>query len=486
MNPYPLLARRPWREIALLAQVSMVLAWVVPWFRSLTPGTYAAGIGRPLLLFALLIVSAHYLMRMMGWLRLRPDVQRNLLGGWMVIVSLPALHFLLYFGEPFAPGKTFLRPFQAFRNVFTVFPDEFFVLAAVVSCTLYGASLAGQHVGPRDFFARFRFGVFMLLLFALFNTVVTGESAEDTLLLFLGSALVGLISARLAVLERMRGGRRSPFDWRWGVAMLLALAGTLGAAFFLSQGADSRLVQLAVRLLAWLGALLVGVAFLLLMPVVIFVVTLLTRLFQALSFDDWFPQAWHNLGILLNALRALSDDAASWLARHLPDISSLKPFLLWGGLIFVAFIGIMWLGIRWFWPQRVDGAADIMKPWGRRAVWHYLKTRWQARVRHLLQQAAALSPRGRMRRRAVAHIREVYRLLLEACAEHDFSRQKAQTPLEFLAALETAFPQSATDFRLLTEVYLRVRYGEYPEILDEVHAVDQAWERVQKVLAGER
>jgi len=83
-------------------------------------------------------------------------------------------------------------------------------------------------------------------------------------------------------------------------------------------------------------------------------------------------------------------------------------------------------------------------------------------------------------------IREIYRRLLAACVGHDFSRHKAQTPLEFLAALETAFPQSAADFRLLTEVYLRVCYGEYPEILDEVHAVDQAWERVQQVLAGER
>ncbi len=58
----------------------------------------------------------------------------------MLIVSLPALHFSLYFDESFWAVKTFLRPFQAFRNVFTVFPDEFFVLATVISCTLYGAS----------------------------------------------------------------------------------------------------------------------------------------------------------------------------------------------------------------------------------------------------------------------------------------------------------------------------------------------------------
>ncbi len=140
MNPFPFLVRRPWREIALLAQVSMVLAWGVPWFRSLTPGTHLAGSGRTLLLFALLILSAHYLMRVLGWLHLRPDVQRNILGGWMLIVSLPALHFSLYFDESFWAVKTFLRPFQAFRNVFTVFPDEFFVLATVISCTLYGAS----------------------------------------------------------------------------------------------------------------------------------------------------------------------------------------------------------------------------------------------------------------------------------------------------------------------------------------------------------
>jgi len=36
VNPFPFLVRRPWREIALLAQVSMVLAWGVPWYNAIS------------------------------------------------------------------------------------------------------------------------------------------------------------------------------------------------------------------------------------------------------------------------------------------------------------------------------------------------------------------------------------------------------------------------------------------------------------------
>ena len=46
------------------------------------------------------------------------------------------------------------------------------------------------------------------------------------------------------------------------------------------------------------------------------------------------------------------------------------------------------------------------------------------------------------------------------------------------------FPQYATDLGVITEAYVRVRYGELPERLDEVSAVEAAWKRV--LMEGQR
>jgi hypothetical protein len=57
-------------------------------------------------------------------------------------------------------------------------------------------------------------------------------------------------------------------------------------------------------------------------------------------------------------------------------------------------------------------------------------------------------------------------------------RPDSQTPLEFLPSLESIFPGLKTDLGEITATYLRVRYGELSETLQEVETVEAAWKRV--------
>ena len=68
---------RPWREIAILMLMLMEISWVTPWFRSLTPATYAIP---PLLAFSVLLgfmICSHLVVRVMEGLRILDESSRD-------------------------------------------------------------------------------------------------------------------------------------------------------------------------------------------------------------------------------------------------------------------------------------------------------------------------------------------------------------------------------------------------------------------------
>jgi hypothetical protein len=79
---------------------------------------------------------------------------------------------------------------------------------------------------------------------------------------------------------------------------------------------------------------------------------------------------------------------------------------------------------------------------------------------------------------AAARIRRIYARLLNLSASLDHPRPAAFTPLEFLPGLEALFPGMQADLATITNAYLRVRYGELSETLQEVEAVESAWKRI--------
>jgi hypothetical protein len=91
--------------------------------------------------------------------------------------------------------------------------------------------------------------------------------------------------------------------------------------------------------------------------------------------------------------------------------------------------------------------------------------------------ANAVDFRRRQRARAAARIRQIYADLLDLGEELDCARPEAQTPLEFMPSLEVSIPTVEADLEMITSAYLKVRYGQLPENLQEVEEVEGAWER---------
>ena len=57
-------------------------------------------------------------------------------------------------------------------------------------------------------------------------------------------------------------------------------------------------------------------------------------------------------------------------------------------------------------------------------------------------------------------------------------RPESATPYEFLPALGELFTTQTEDLRVITEAYVRVRYGEFPESMAEIELVESAWQRL--------
>ncbi|RMF45618.1 MAG: DUF4129 domain-containing protein, partial [Anaerolineae bacterium] len=86
------------------------------------------------------------------------------------------------------------------------------------------------------------------------------------------------------------------------------------------------------------------------------------------------------------------------------------------------------------------------------------------------------------RRRAAERIRQVYAEFMDLCARHEVPRPPAVTPLEFIPLTETLLPTTQREVRLLTDAYLRVRYGQLPETQADVQAVEDAWSALKEAL----
>lgn len=89
--------------------------------------------------------------------------------------------------------------------------------------------------------------------------------------------------------------------------------------------------------------------------------------------------------------------------------------------------------------------------------------------------------------RAAATVRQLYRSMCLEAADQGHPRDPSQTPFEYLPGLFEVWPESVDDVRLITDAYVRVRYGEAPETAEELDAIRQAWQRlIKSVEAGER
>ncbi|GAB4499645.1 MAG: hypothetical protein OHK0052_15020 [Anaerolineales bacterium] len=452
---------RAWRELALLAQTSMEVCWIAPWVRALAPSFYATSPSRTFFTLLACMLSAQAFARALNFLNLRRRLRQTAAFICLGAVTLWGGQMLL--GTPTPP-----------------LIEIFLALLIALLVSLRGAGLASSRVGPQVMLSSFQVGITMLALFVFVNTLVTGETPGNLLYLFLFLGLVAVGAARFAVLGKLRGGRDHPLAGRWLASLLLSAGLVVLLAAVSVRAAQNQFLSGLTAFFEGIFIVLIALAFTVLLPLVLLLVLGLQNLLSALRVEDTLPLLVDTLQKLVNGLAGTAFEILQFLQAKLPWLSALKVGALWAILLGALLWGGVWLAARRFLPDAASDGESRDSLWQEADFWARVRQRASERIR---RGGAALwgarHPREQARNRAARQIRQMYRELLLLSAQLDVPRENWQTPWEFLPALQARLENVSTELRLMTQAYVRARYGELPETAAELAELQTAWLAVQ-------
>ncbi len=450
-------------EIGLLTPVVLViLGWARYWPAGLV-----------LLWLLLLMLLPLNLVRLMSLLHVGLRRQR-----WALMVALLLAVVLSWRQLLYAPSGPFdfswLRQFAA--NVADtgslVWARDLSLFVITVFVWWRGVRLAIRRPDILNVGLRLRLGGLIAAPFVVwFSNRFLATSVVPFLLLFFVAALLAVALVRAEEIEQEQRGTAATLNARWfGVvataALAVALLAGIGAAVLSGDSLPTVLSWLS-PLWASLqfGATVVGaILFELSYPLLSVLAVVVAALGEALL--GLFNQ-------LAAGLAQLGFDLGTSPAVTVTPEPTGPLGVLAGrsvtGLIMLGLIVLVGLALARVY-LRSTAAARASAP-SRTAA----KTEEQPSLgQRLLERLGLL--RGW---RAAASIRRIYRLMCSAAAAAGYPRLEAETPYEYLPTLGRVWPDLAPEARLITESYVRVRYGEVPETAAELQQIRDAWERLE-------
>jgi hypothetical protein len=460
-------------EVGAIAVLGMELALVVPWFRSLTIHTQSLATPSALALLLSAALAAMMIGRASQAFRFSDGLRRALLLAALAAFLLGAIRIVLYREVPVGILDLIVASFSSFDSVLTIVPTELVVILAVLYAWRRGVVVASLDVLDAGWTAhRLRLGILACVAFGLIYGAGGAARLLEILPIYFGSGLVGVALSRADGLLRIRGAGRSPFAWEWLAGIVGLVVGTVGLGLAAAQAMAS---PPAARLAAWVGQrVLDGAEFLLRLasPLILGIATLLERLIAWLIRVTRFNPALIQLRNVVPRVPTPTPEApasVAWLEPYTGPLQIVGTATLIVLLALVAVRVSRALGRKT--PAPWDDHSDALPTQAPRLP----------ALRGILARArSGLEGAGRLGRRlfAAAAIRRIYAHLLALAEARGSRRAPAETPREFMRQLWALFPSRREEIEVITEEYLRVRYGEYPESIEAVARVRQAWSAV--------
>lgn len=460
-------------DVALLAPVALgFLAWTRSW---------------PLVAFIawlfLILLIPFNLSRLMSIVGVELARQRNVILLTFILALLLATRSLLY-----QPQSIFdMSWVGSLANRIVTQPGELwqrevalFVLLAFLWAR--GLTLTSRRVAINDVGFRLRLGGLLFAPIIIGLNIVPGTgSALPFVMLFFLSALVAVAVSRAEEVAQLETATTYPMSPRWAATVLLTslfvvCSAALAALAISGQGLD--------LLAQWLAPLWNAFAF-------GSMVVVTTATYLLLFFLGPLQALVRNVVRLLSAIgfRGLPEipefgpgPADATINQLLLDLGDPESSLfLWfnrSAISLLVLLGLLVLFValhRYFLRRELSfEMAESGPP----------ATALGSDEKGLGQRILSRFERWR-RWRAAATVRQLYRSMCIEAADRGFPRELSETPFEYLPTLSEVWPQGGEDVRLITNAYVRVRYGEAPETTAELEALRNAWRRLVKSLAAD-
>jgi hypothetical protein len=472
--------RGMWRRASVLALIVMELSWIVPAYQSLSQDASERSLAALFAVFAAILVSAYASTRFTSRLDLNEGLQRGLSGAALFLCAYLSLKALLPPSGDAYRETIVSRILESFRESKAILPFEFQILLAVTLLWMRGVLLAQRWIGPRYVLRGFQLGAVTFLVLGLMNSRPWDGELRLEVYLFLFAGLVAVASAHSASLGILRDRGRLSFDRVWVLSMVFLTILVVGLAVLLGSFASGTLAPPCAAIVRVIVSLLLLIFLVLISPLLLLLTLLLPGLLQRLEALFDIQGLVQRLTEVLQKFVGILRDLISFfgrLQRSLPDLSALKPFLLWSMLLGLFVLLLRWIGKgRFGGLMRVEDEDQHESLLERGSMLQHLGAGLRRQVRQLAARLSRLRLGGQLL--AAARIRRIYVRMVEMAAALDHPRREAQTPREYLPTLIALFPGQEADVRRITEAYNQVRYGELSETRTDVAGVEEAWRRV--------
>ena len=326
-----------------------------------------------------------------------------------------------------------------------------------------GSTLGGSDLLPDDARLRLQLGLLLFTVVALFTVFGGGSYLLGFIVPFLFGALFALPLSHLQHVAQSELGHAVPMDWAWWRTIGTTSAVPVVVGMLLAGLVSGDVMVFGVRLL--LG--------LILLPVL-----LLAALFAELL-------AWllRTLGIRNLGLSGLNLNIGQ-LQPTLPNndpttaVTPLPP--IFGYIaVFAIMIGAIVMVLLLMDRRRRENAL---------AYNELTQSLNPLNPPDPLQDVAkALLNTFNLRRwLAALTIRRIYVRMSHQASKNGFARSPHQTPIDYLAQLQKAFPTAPNEARLITDAYIAAHYGEVPDTDAALQEIKQAWERVKSAKSNSK
>ncbi len=459
-----------WQEVSVFAVLLIKISWLVPWYQWFIDPNNIVPSWPVIAVLGLTLIITYVIARLAAVLKVQPQIEKAVLSGVLLAAAWAGIVLLRLPPDANRLEYALSQEFANLGDLRFIIPDELVIAMVILYMWRSGLTLARAGAGHMGVLDQFRFGAGMFLAFAIVTIMLAEPLPLAYLFLFLFSGLLGMATARVAKVSRFRGGALIPFSRNWLGAMLMGtlviggIAGGLG--WFMGS-------EYGHALFIGMQAVFFSIALFMVSPVLLLLKPLIGKIKALL------PVAEQQLVTPVPGVDAPADvfgvtvEVLDESQRQLAMIKNSVAVVLW--IVFVVLVLVVLRSIKTRRYARERGLLGYQDTVQQPSMWDALRA-FISDPSHFFGGARK---RYADRLLAAAHIRRMYAKFLNLCIDLNVPRQAHETPLEFLSTAVMALPVVKADMRLLTNAYLRVRYGELPESEEEVQSVETAWKNVQ-------
>jgi hypothetical protein len=388
---------------------------------------------------------------------------------WAVAMLL-IVKIQLFIGLAWSDTTWLMAVPRAIAELIYTFKPELLILISTAVIWWLGRRLAFANMNFAAMVSEFQFGLFILVI-TFFIASQTEFEIAHSVYLIVAFFLISLLGISIAHAVEGTSWLSGLYQGHWSGLLLVSVSLVLILGFIISLVVTPDLLRLFVAALKWVWEAI--------MTVLAFIASLLPEIepteepppmpaMPSMESPDeatrWFTMpellkrglriGWTVLvvGFLLFALWRISSDIFKWLRRKLASMAGAEFEPMPGAL-------------------RADFLSLLKRFFSKLLGWRRL---FRSRAR-----AAPVLPE-------IASVRQIYRQFLRWAAAAGFPRHISQTPHEYLYELIGLLPEAQGDLDLITQQYVRTRYGAWLLTEDELHQLKQSWYNVKQTRLADR